>query len=166
MLNGTNPINAIDEIDFTKAFGQEYGISVEEISQNSDVFIWLVMNMTKAKSMSLIDVMDKLYEKVTVFEENFNKTVEYNIFKASYELILEKSYDSKEFLFDLLEGNYTDYAYDKQLIGVFKKMAASLLDYSGEELSEEYEVLLKDFAVTQVGNKMLKNLGTIDKFYK
>ena len=112
----------------------------------------------------MIDVMYNLYNKVSVYENKLNDIVEYKVFKATYESLLEKGFEGIDFLKDLLAGNYSNYSYDKQLIGVYKKMAAAILVYTGEPLSEGDDALLKDFVYTQVGNRFMKDLSIIDKY--
>ena len=155
----------LDTLDFSAIFDDNAVSAPEKVSQNSDMFIWLVLCLAKAKKKTQIEVMNNLYEKVAVFDEPLSKTVEYNIFKSAYGLLLDKGESDKEFLYKLLSGDYVDYVYDKQLIGVNKKIAASLLSYCRDEISDEDKTILNDFAITQVGNILMRDLDILDEYF-
>ena len=166
MLADRNPSETIDSIGFNDIFLADGNYVPEKINRNSDSFVWLLLNLSQARSKSMIDIMDKLYEKVTAYEDTLGKHVEYLVFKAAYNCLLEKDVKGIEFLNKLLAGEYGDYQYDKQLVGVFKKVAAALLVYSGEPIEKEDEDLLYDFALTQVGSRFLSDLELIDRYRK
>ena len=166
ILEGINPSATIDSISFDDIFLADGNYVPEKISKNSDAFVWLLLNLSKARSQSMIDIMDKLYEKVTAYEDRLGGHVEYQVFKAACNCLLERDVKGIEFLNKLLAGEYGDYQYDKQLIGVFKKAAAALLVYSGEPIEMEDEEILYDFALSQVGNRFLSDLELIDRYYK
>ncbi len=166
MLEEKNPSDTIDSISFDDIFLADGNYVAEKVNKNSDAFVWLLLDLSKARSLSMIDIMDKLYEKVTSYEETLGRHVEYLVFKAAYNCMLEKDVKGIEFLNKLLGGEYGDYQYDKPLIGVFKKAAAALLVYSGEPIAKEDEEILYDFALTQVGSRFLSDLELIDRYRK
>ena len=166
ILSGKDPHETVEKIDLTDVFLVKGEYVPEKVSRNSDAFVWLLLDLSKARSESMIDVMDKLYEKVSAYEDRLGSHVEYLVFKATYNALLEKDLDGIRFLNKLLTGEYADYVYDKSLVGVFKKVAAAILIYTGEPISEEDEMLLNSFVETQVGHKFLTNLGIADKYMK
>lgn len=77
ILEGINPSATIDSISFDDIFLADGNYVPEKISKNSDAFVWLLLNLSKARSQSMIDIMDKLYEKVTAYEDRLGGHVEY-----------------------------------------------------------------------------------------
>ena len=161
VLNGLDTKATIDEINFDEVFLVNGAYVKEKLIKISDSFVWLVLLLSKLKDDNK-QLMDELYNKI--YKAEFENHVEFNVFKCAYEIFSDKEEKDYNFLKVLLAGEYGSYIYDKALIGVFKKFAAALLIYAGEELPEEDEMMLKDFAATQVGNKLLGNLNLLDKY--
>ncbi len=158
-------LSEFDEIDFVKdIFYDGEVFSKDRVTLNSEVFIWFILILSRARNLSMMDVMDNLYNKVSKYEENLNTYIEYQVFKASYNVLLEKNEDGVSFLKKLLNGEYTEYTYDKNLIGIYKKIAACLLCYAGEIVEESDEDLIKDFTTTLIGNRFTKDLGIYEKY--
>ena len=164
ILEGKDPSGTIDSISFDDILLTDGNYAPEKVSRNSDSFVWMLLDLSKARSKSMIDVMDKLYEKLNAYEDRLDRQVEYQVVKATYNCLLEKDVKGIEFLNKLLAGEYGDYQYDKHLIGVFKKAAAALLVYSGEPIEKEDEEILYDFAQSSVGNRFLSDLELIDRY--
>lgn len=137
----------------------------DNVILNSEVFIWLILILSKARANSMIDVLNHINEKVSAYEEELKEYVEYGVYKSAYLSLLEKSIDGIYFLKNLLQGDYVDYKYDKNLIGIFKKIAASLLAYMGEPLDEGDESLIRDFSETLIGSRFTKDLEIYDKYH-
>lgn len=138
--------------------------SKEKSNLNSEVFIWYILLLSRCRTLSLIDVMDSLYEKVNLHKSDLESVVEYQCFACAYEVLLEKGNEGFVFLKKLLSGDYTEYSYDKNLIGIYKKVAACLLCYAGEIVDESDELLIKDFTTTLIGNRFTKDLDIYDKY--
>ena len=164
ILSGKDPRETIERLDLAPVFLVKGEYMPEKVQRNSDAFVWLLLDLSKARSASMIDVMERLYEKISAYEDKLGGHVEYQVLKATYNALLEKDLDGIRFLNKLLSGEYADYTYDKSLVGVFKKVAAAILIYTGEPINEEDEVLLNSFVQTQVGNKFLTNLGIADRY--
>ena len=129
---------------------------------NCDLFVWIYIVMAKARQMSGFDVLNELYEKVVSLKE-MDDCVEYRAAQALYEALCEKEDGGVKFFTDLLEGNYIDLRYDKNLIGMFKRFAAATLAYSGEPMEEYFKQDLHSFAETLIGKTYLETLGIYDK---
>ncbi len=160
--------NNVDELlqeDFVKdIFYVNDSFSKEKANLNSEVFIWYILLLSRCRTLSLIDVMDKLYEKVNLHKDDLSSVVEYQCFLSAYDVLLEKGSEGFDFLKKLLSGDYTEYSYDKNLIGIYKKVAACLLCYAGEIVDESDELLIKDFTTTLIGNRFTKDLDIYDKY--
>lgn len=164
ILLGINPSEQVKDIDIKNIFYVNDKFSIEKSKLNSEIFVWLTLMLSKARCLSMIDFMNKLYAKVQVCKDDLNVLVEYQVFNAAYNSLLEKGTDGIEFLKKLLGGDYGDYAYDKNLIGIYKKIACCLLEFTGEPLSEDDEAMLPEFTGTLVGNRFTRDLDIYDKF--
>ena len=134
-----------------------------KLSMNSDVFIWLYMDMAKARQLSRFDVMNSLIKKLDEVPELQNR-VEYLLAKAIYNALNENEDGGVEFLNGLLQGNYTELGYDKGLIGLYKRFASSTLAYINEPIDEYYKEDLHAFANTLIGSNYMRDLEIYDKF--
>ncbi len=154
----------IDEIDFMHdIFFDGENFSKEKIILNSEVFIWLILILSKARANTMIDVMNHINDKVSAYDEEMKDYVEYQVYKSAYLSLLEKNFDGIKFLKTLLSGEYQEYKYDKNLIGIYKKIAASLLAYMAEPLDDDE--LIKEFTQTLIGSRFTKDLEIYDKYH-
>ena len=156
----------IDEIDFMHSiFFDGENFSKEKIILNSEVFIWLILILSKSRDNTMIDVMNHINDKVSAYDEEMKDYVEYQVYKSAYLSLLEKNFDGIKFLKTLLSGEYQEYKYDKNLIGIYKKIAASLLAYMAEPLDEGDDDLIKEFTETLIGSRFTKDLEIYDRFH-
>ena len=156
----------IDEIDFMHdIFFDGENFSKEKIILNSEVFIWLILILSKARANTMIDAMNHINDKVSAYDEEMKDYVEYQVYKSAYLSLLEKNFDGIKFLKTLLSGEYQEYKYDKNLIGIYKKIAASLLAYMAEPLDEGDDDLIKEFTETLIGSRFTKDLEIYDRFH-
>ena len=155
----------IDEIDFMHdIFFEGENFVKEKIILNSEVFIWLILILSKARTNTMIDAMNHINDKVSAYDEEMKDYVEYEVYKSAYLSLLEKNLDGIKFLKTLLSGEYQEYKYDKNLIGIYKKIAASLLAYMAEPLDEGDDDLIKEFAETLIGSRFTKDLEIYERF--
>lgn len=155
----------IDEIDFMHdIFFDGENFSKEKIILNSEVFIWLILILSKARANTMIDVMNHINDKVSAYDEEMKDYVEYQVYKSAYLSLLEKNFDGIKFLKTLLSGEYQEYKYDKNLIGIYKKIAASLLAYMAEPLDDGDDDLIKEFTETLIGSRFTKDLEIYERF--
>lgn len=156
----------IDEIDFMHdIFFDGENFVKEKIILNSEGFIWLILILSKARANTMIDAMNHINDKVSVYDEEMKDYVEYQVYKSAYLSLLEKNFDGIKFLKTLLSGEYQEYKYDKNLIGIYKKIAASLLAYMAEPLDEGDDDLIKEFTETLIGSRFTKDLEIYDRFH-
>ena len=153
-------LNAIDlkDVFYKKDHPDKYRYSL-----NCELFIWIYIIMAKARQMSGFDVLNELNDKVKALEE-MNDCLEYREAEAIYNALCEKEDGGVKFFTDLLEGNYTELRYEKNLIGTFKRFAAATLAYGGEPMEDYYKQDLHNFAETMIGKTYLENLGIYDKY--
>ena len=161
-----NVDNDIDEIDFMHdIFFDGENFVKEKIILNSEVFIWLILILSKARANTMIGAMNHINDKVSAYDEEMKDYVEYQVYKSAYLSLLEKNLDGIKFLKNLLSGEYHEYKYDKNLIGIYKKIAASLLAYMAEPLDEGDDDLIKEFTETLIGSRFTKDLEIYDRFH-
>lgn len=155
-----DPKSVFEAVNYDLVFKPSGQYDANHLVSISDTFIWLILTLSKYKDNR--EILDLVYSKV--FNEEFNKHVEYLVFKAAYEIISNKEEKDVSFLTSLLSGDYAEYKYDKQLIGIYKKMSVALLVYNGNAVASEDEDMLKDFVLTQVGGRFLENLNLKEKY--
>ena len=153
---------ALEAIDFDKVFLDKEKFSKQKITNNSDMFVWLILLVSALKDDK--SLLDELYNKVTKYDEYLNKFVEYILFKSTYMSVTNQKEYNIEFIHEFLSGNYKDYLYDKQIVGLYKKIAACLLAYNGNMLKEDDKTMISEFIKTYVGKRFRKNLGLSKDF--
>ena len=153
----------LDAINMKDVFYKNEHPDKSKYALNVDLFVWIYIVMAKARQMSGFDVLNELYEKVRSLKE-MDDCVEYRATEAVYNALCEKEDGGVKFFTDLLEGNYTELRYDKNLIGMFKRFAAATLAYGGEPMEEYYKQDLHNFAETLIGKTYLETLGIYDKY--
>jgi len=161
--NNNDYIDSLNDIDIKPIFCKNDKFNKDQFKLNTDVFVWLYMLLAKARSLSKFDIINELYVKLASVP-GIEEYVEYQLFKAIYNAVLEKEDGGVTFLTDMLEGKYTDYLYDKNMIGMFKRFAASTLAYCGEPVDDYYQEDIPKFAATTIGKTYLKDLGIYDKY--
>ena len=155
--------DTLNNIDLKKVFYRNDKYSKKQVMLNSEVFIWLYLNMARARKLSKFDVLNSLYEKISVLKEMDNR-VEFRLCKAIYNALCEKEDAGVAFLSSLLDGGYVGYEYDKNFIGLYKRLAAATLAYSGEPMEDFYKEDLPAFAATQIGKVYMRDLEIIEKY--
>jgi hypothetical protein len=157
-LSGT-----LNDLDLRAIFLKNGKYSRQQVAMSADVFVWLYMDLAKARRLSKFDVLNALQEKIAGLPELENR-VEYQLTKAIYNALCEKEDAGVGFLSSLLDGTYAGYEYEKNLIGLFKRFASSTLAYSGEPMEDYYKEDLHSFAATQIGKTYMKDLEIYDKY--
>lgn len=151
------------QLDLKEIFYRKGKYSRAQVMMNTDVFVWLYLDMAKARKLSKFDVLDALHEKFEAMPE-MEMRVEYQLIKAIYNALCEKEDAGVEMLSSLLDGSFVKYEYEKNLIGLFKRFASSTLAYSGEPMEDYYKEDLHSFAGTAIGKTYMKDLEIYDKY--
>jgi len=153
----------IEKIDLKPVLFDSKGSTKKTLERNCDVFLWLIYDLIIFHSKGKYEDMDKIYNLLKQYEDSLNNRVEYLVFCGVYNA-LKKDYQIDSFLKDLINGEYANVQYDKKLIGLFKRIAAMILDYRNEPLDDFNKDDLKTFSQTLVGKIMMKDLGMYDKY--
>ena len=152
-----------DDIVFTKG-----AFDKKKFEFNSDSFFWSVIAMVKAHNHNRTDVIEGLkekyapYEKIELFKKDVVINLLYEVDKAM------SSYGDKGVIFfkKLLSGEYSEYTYDKRMIGFYKNVAATMLVYLNEELEEDDLTMVKEFAKLKAGKILLTELNLYERFHE
>ncbi|MDO4198285.1 MAG: hypothetical protein Q4D13_04800 [Erysipelotrichaceae bacterium] len=153
----------VDDIDMKAIFFNKGQIDRQKANLNSDSFLWLMMDMAKARKVSRFDVMDALLKKVTDIDELSNR-LERKLVEVLYQSLKEEGDRGLPFFKEIIDGGYYEMQYDKQMIGLYKNISAVMLDVNGELFDEYYKEDLKKFVKTLIGGSFMKLVGNYDKF--
>lgn len=152
----------LEDLDLKQIFCPNGRLSKKKIDINSDIFIWIFMCLGLARNLSRFDVLEALNEKLN--DLNMDDRLEIKEAKAIYKALSESDTSGVDFLNDILQGNYVDYEYDKNLISLYKRIAACTLAYSGEPIEDYYKEDLRSFASTLIGQGYMKSLEIYEKY--
>ncbi len=152
----------LEKLDLGSIFYQKGKVSRSKLNFNSDVFVWLFLCLGIARKNSKFDVLNTLAAKIDALD--MDNRLEVNEARAIYNALSENDISGVDFLNDILEGNYIDYEYDKNLIALYKRFAACTLAYSGEPIDDYYREDIRAFASTMVGQSYMKNLEIYEKY--
>lgn len=137
------------------------------ISDHEDSFFYLCMaTPNRLYYAERMDLMDEYYEKISQYDEIFEHYLFHEIGKA-----LKKYYYRQEDLgrsmYEKMDsGDYGEFRYNKQLIGIYKNISSSMLagialQQNDEELFEEQVPWLKSFSSSNLGQRWLKEVGIV-----
>ena len=153
----------LEALDLKEIFYRKGKYSKQQMAMSCDAFIWIYLILARARKLSKFDVLNAFYEKFMELDQ-LETRVEYQLTKAIYNALCEKEDAGVEFLSSLLDGGFASYEYEKNLIGLFKRFAASTLAYSGEPMEDYYKEDLHNFASTQIGKAYLNELEIYEKY--
>lgn len=164
MVKGEDPLDVINEFDLEPLFKEKKTFKPKLANRNSDIFVWYALIFAKARSLSMFDVIDKLSEKMNVYDEFLTNQLEYREYKGICSALAERNDDDSAFLTRLLEGEYQGMVYEQRLIGLYKRIAACYLVFMGDTIDELSSEDLHAFAETLVGKRLMKDLEIYDKY--
>lgn len=161
LINNEDVEEIINNINYENIFLQNGKYKKNHVNLNSDMMIWTLASMPRLKKINKLDVIK---EKMDKLEDKLSNHVEYKVFKAVYSLLNGNEEESK-FLDDLINGEYSGVEYDKQLIGVTKRISLAYIASKNKEMNFEYTDELKILAGTMIGRNLLTDLE-IYEIYK
>lgn len=152
----------LEDLDLAAIFCTNGKPARNKINLNSDIFVWIFMCLGLARNLSRFDVLEALNEKLA--DLNMDDRLEIKEARAIYSALSETDTSGVDFLNDILQGNYIDYEYDKNLISLYKRIAACTLAYSGEPIEDYYKDDIRSFASTLIGQGYMKSLEIYEKY--
>lgn len=154
----------IDSIDL-KAFMKQGKRKGLDITDDEDAFFYMYLAIPNILDKNgMITYRKKVREKVESVSEELNNQLVKNLGDA-LNLYYEKQDDKGlSFYEKVLNGEYGEYAYSKQLIGLYKSICAAQAArlYKDDNNTEKYEELndyLENFTTTGLGERWLKSLN-------
>lgn len=161
--NEIDTTQTIESIDYINLFCNKGVIDHSKTNLNSDCFLFIVLVITKAYSKNKYDVIEKITNKFKQIE-NIDGRLEYQLIISLEDALIGSKVAGCEFMKNMLEGEYTQYKYEKNMIGLYKRTAAAVLSYNNEEFDEYFKNELHIFADTIIGENLLKSLNVYEKY--
>lgn len=153
--------STIDEIDIRSIYYTNGTLDNNLLKYNSDSFIFTMLAMAKAYENNNKDVIESLNSKFMECSELEN-SLEYKEVLALANALNNKEDRGSALFHSILDGNYVEYSYDKNLIGLYKRIAAAVSIFNMDEIEEFFRNDLHSFANTFIGECFLKSLGLFD----
>lgn len=155
--------DTLSQIDFSKIFCKKNGVDDKQVNLNSDTFVFAMLAMAKAYSNKDNQTIETLANKLSNVE-GLEYHLEYQLCSA-FAKALTNSDDKGIALFkSLLEGTYTDYKYEKNMIGLYKRIAAMMLIFSNEEVEDYFKSDMHQFAKPLIGRCFLQDLNLYEQY--
>lgn len=159
--NGLDFKDTINDIDFKAIYYSKGVVDKNQLKYNSDSIIFMMMCFAKAYEVNSKDAIELFCKKTEEYKE-LEIALEYNELLALAKALTNTDDKGSAFLRNILDGAYTEFLYDKNMIGLYKRIAASTLIFNMEEVDEYFRNDLHSFANTFVGEHFLKSLGLFD----
>lgn len=150
--------NTLDKIDLSVLTGKDGNVSL-----NEDAFFYLYLIIphflyTEKRNEQINLLNDKLKDVKA------DGTLIYALAKENVKFYKNEDDLGKTFYEKVIEGDYADYKYSKQLIGLYKDIISSMLlaIYKKEENTNKYNDTLpvvREFAKSPLGDRWVKELG-------
>ncbi len=110
--------------------------------------------------------IDALFSRLEDQLDSFESRLDYNIGKACKQYFEGNQETAVAFFEKVMEGDYGEFSYAKQLIGLYKETVAIMLlkyyqDQNNEEKFKEYEALGAEYYTTRIGGNMISNIGLV-----
>ena len=110
------------------------------------------------------ELMAKYYEKLEPYKETLKNYLVYALGMAARKYYQNEEDLGREMYIKLDEGEYGEYKYNKQLIGVYKNIASAFLagialQQNDMEMYEQQLPYIKSFTTSSLGKRWLKELG-------
>ncbi len=135
------------------------------VGMNESVFFWLLLFAPNTLySKNRMDLANAIYEKVEPYRDELEHEMVWQLALAN-RAYYEKSGDLGRAFYDrVMEGDYADLSYTKDLIGIYKHIITAMqcriwLDEGDTEKYDEAAGMLDEFRRAPLGQRWLKELG-------
>ena len=153
----------IEDLDIKAIYYSKGKIDKNSLKFNSDSFIFIMLVLAKAYEKGKNDVIETIVNKVCELTELENRLEHKEIIELANALNKVEDKGSA-FMHSLLDGTYTEYAYDKNMIGIYKRIASSTLAFNLEQFDDYFKNDLHNFAKSMIGENFLKSLGIYELY--
>lgn len=165
IIDSKDYTNTLNELCIKDIFYDKNGVLNKDlVNYNTDSFIFIMLILAKAKKINNDELIEVITDKVLEVK-GIEDRIEVKEVIALNKALLNKDDRGIALFRSLLDGSYTEYVYDKNMIGLYKKVAVSALAYLNEEFDEFYIEDLRSFVMSMIGKDFTKNLDIYDKYY-
>lgn len=154
---------SLKSLDLKSLYYRKNKISNEQIKLNCDSFVFMMMLLAKAYSKDDKDFNSLLINKINEVEGLDNR-IEYLEILALNNALNKYEDFGINFSRMLHDGSYIEYIYEKNLIGLYKRIASTILAFNKLLTDEYYENDLHIFASTLIGKNIMKDMGLYDEY--
>lgn len=153
----------LNDLDIKQIYYKKNKLDSNLTKFNSDSFVFIMLVIAKAFEKNKTETIDGLVDKISQLSELDNRLECKQIIELANAV---KGVEDKgsTFMHNLLDGQYTEYVYDKKLIGLYKRIASSILAFNNEEFDEFFRSDLHDFSKSFIGECLLKSLGIYETY--
>lgn len=150
--------NTLDKLDLNILTSKDGKIAI-----NEDAFFYLYLIIPHfLYTQNHLEQVQLLNEKLSSVQAS--DTLLYTLSKENEKFYKNEDDLGKSFYEKVLNGEYSEYKYSKQLIGLYKNIISAMLAaiYKKEDNTEKFKEILLDvreFAKTPLGDRWIKELG-------
>lgn len=154
---------SLEEVNLDTLVGDTRMKKSYEANEDAFFYLYLVIpnNLYSKGKLETIKAVD---EKLKAVEEPLGKSLIQAIAKENRKYYFEEGDRGKEFYERVMDGDYGEYEYSKQLIGLYKGMVSAMLLslYEKEDKKDKYEDLIpavEAFSQTALGKRWLGEIN-------
>lgn len=156
-------VETLNDIDLKPIYFNKDKYDNKLVNLNSDSFVFIILSIAKAYECGKNDVGNVLVEKLKAIPE-LERRLEYQEVIVFFDVLTKSSKDGIKFMNDVLNGSYTEYIYEKNLIGLYKRIASSTLAFKKQDIDEYFINDLHKFSKSKIGASILMSLGIYEKY--
>lgn len=150
----------VHNICFEDVFLKNGKYNASFVNLNSDMMIWTLCSLPR---LNEVGQLYQVKEKLLKLKDSLDNHIEYKVFFGTFS-ILTKDEENAKFLYDLVNGDYSGFQYDKQLIAVTKRIALAYIASQSKEKNIEYADELNILSKTMIGRNLLTDLGIYEVY--
>lgn len=161
LKDGDDVTDTVKKLDFAPIFHTNGVFNQKWVLRNSDVFIWVSLIYARTNKNDNKYVLEKVNEKLAIYEDQLSKFVEYNLVKGEYNMLVGEDYS---FLRNYLNGEYPPMLFEKRMVTLYKRLASAYLRFKDEKVDEYWENDIRKFSKTMIGKSLLIDLDLYEKY--
>lgn len=161
--NDLSFLETLNNINFKSIFYKKELYDNDLVNLNSDAFVFAMLAIGKAYELGKPEIIENIVSKFKEMIE-VHIRLEYQELIAFSNTLLNKEDKGIGLMNSLLDGTYTELAYEKNMIGLYKRIAAMILIFDGVEVEDYFRNDMFEFNKTIIGECFLKNLGMYEEF--
>ena len=161
--SGKDYSKTLQELDLKSLYYKKDKLSYEQLKLNCDSFVFMMMLLAKAYNKKVKAFSKELLAKINEIEGLENR-IEYLEIIALNNCLNKYEDFGIAYAKMLHDGSYSEYDYEKNLIGLYKRIASTILAFNKILADEYYEADLHSFAKNLIGRNIMKDMGIYDAY--